>query len=280
MKRTSYVQPIFDYCDIVYDGHLTMHDAYRLEKTQTRAARLIVGAPFRTSTDRLRQDLGLMTLSNRREIHRLNLYFKLRHDTRIPDYITSSLPNTRQQDTRRVLRNHASHTLPQNHTTSYQHSFIPATTRTWNRLPEHIRSLNRQKQFKKAISQHLGSRRPPMYYHFGTKLGNNLHAKLRLGISELNSHQFQIQKCDTTACNCGHNQETTTHFVLHCPLHTQIRNSLFQNISQILKMNFSFLPPPKMLDVLIHGKETGVNDGVKVAACFQAFLFQSRRFST
>ena len=50
---TTYILPIFDYCDVVYDGHITMHDTYRLEKTQNRIARLITGTPFRTSTDKL-----------------------------------------------------------------------------------------------------------------------------------------------------------------------------------------------------------------------------------
>ena len=270
--------PIFDYCDIVYDGHLTIHDNYRLEKTQNRIARLIAGVPFRTPTDRLRQDIGLTTLSKRREIHRLNFYFKLRHDIRIPEYITSSLPNTRRRDTQRTLRNHTLHTLPPNHTTSYQQSFIPATTRTWNRLPEAVRSLARFTELKKAITQLLGPMRPPKYYHIGTKMGNILHTKIRLGISELNSHQFAIQKADSTHCNCGHNQENTSHFIMHCPTHAHLRNRLYDNISRILQINFTLLPPSKKIDILLYGKELREGDDKEVASSFQTFLFFTKRF--
>ena len=37
-----YVQPHLDYCDTVYDSHLTAFDKSRLEKAQNRAARLIL----------------------------------------------------------------------------------------------------------------------------------------------------------------------------------------------------------------------------------------------
>ena len=55
---TTYVRPHFDYCDIVFDGHITLRDGQRLERLQTRAARQVTGTPLRTLTDRLRQDLG------------------------------------------------------------------------------------------------------------------------------------------------------------------------------------------------------------------------------
>ena len=55
---TTYVRPFFDYSDIVYNGHLTVADATRLERLQNRAARLASGALLRTPTDRLLTDLG------------------------------------------------------------------------------------------------------------------------------------------------------------------------------------------------------------------------------
>ena len=66
---TTYIRPYFDYCDIVYDGHLTAYDERRLETAQNRAARLTTGALYRTSTDKLRLELGWDRLSTRREIH-------------------------------------------------------------------------------------------------------------------------------------------------------------------------------------------------------------------
>jgi len=272
----TYISPIFDYCDVVlYDGLITLHDAYRLEVTQNRVTRLITGTPFRTSTDGLRKELGMTTLTTRREIHRLELYQKLRLDSRIPDYITAMLPNTRTQDTGRILRNHMHNTLPHNRITSYQRSFIPHTTRQWNKLPQPVKALLRITQFKKTIFLSHGPSKPPKYYSFGNKNANILHTKLRLGISELNCHQFQIQKVDSTSCDCGHTQ----HFVLDCPLYTNTRRLLFENASEILQINFAACVPSKKLEILIHGKGLTDYDSGRVAYCFQTFIAQTNRFA-
>ena len=69
----TYIRPHFDYCDSVYDGHITIQDATRLETLQNRSGRLVTGAMFRTSTDKLLQDLGWDKLSARRTIHKLTI---------------------------------------------------------------------------------------------------------------------------------------------------------------------------------------------------------------
>ena len=53
----TYIRPYFDYCDTIYDGHITLRDAIRLETFQNRAARLTTGTLFRTSSDNLRNEL-------------------------------------------------------------------------------------------------------------------------------------------------------------------------------------------------------------------------------
>ena len=55
---TMYVRPHLDYCDTIYDGHITIRDATRLETFQNRAARLVTGTLFRTSSDKLRNGCG------------------------------------------------------------------------------------------------------------------------------------------------------------------------------------------------------------------------------
>ena len=120
-----YVRPHFDYCDTIYDGHITVQDATRLETLQNRAARLTTGTLFRTSTDKLRSDLGWETLTIRRRIHRLTLYHKLRspaHHT--PTYLIQLIPRTRAQDTKRSLRNENTNTQAPVNTTSHQRSFF------------------------------------------------------------------------------------------------------------------------------------------------------------
>ena len=111
-----YIRPHFDYCDTIYDGHITIRDSMRLETLQNRAARLTTGALFRTSPENLRIDLGWEKLTIRRHIHRLTLFHRLAI-ARAPNYITAIILNTRAQDTKRTLRNATNHTQHQIRTT-------------------------------------------------------------------------------------------------------------------------------------------------------------------
>ena len=100
------------------------------------------------------------------------MYFKLiQPQSQHPTYITSILPNTRLHDIGRLLRNSSIQTLPMNRITSFQNSFVPATTKLWNALPIHIRNETSTKSFKKALVKHLGTPPPPHYFIIGTKAG-------------------------------------------------------------------------------------------------------------
>ena len=280
---TTYIRPYFDYCDVVFDGHLTAYDERCLETLQNRAARLITGALFRTSTDKLRHDLklGWDRLSTRREIHRLMYFWSLNdRTTPTPAYIRDSLPQARQTDTTRTLRNSTAMTQPKNRTTRFQKSFIPDTTRKWNKLPLAVRSQSSLKTFKSDISKLLGAQLPPKYYSFGSKLGNTLHTQLRLGMSYLNSHIYQIQKTTHPYCPCGHHTETTLHFVLHCPLYTEHRHSLIQSISDELNVDFFQFTSTKKLETLLHGAHVGAASGRRVADLFQEYLIGTNRLTS
>ena len=157
---TTYVQNFLDYCDAIYDGHITISDCTRLERAQTRAARLITGTALRTPTDGLLRELGWTPLTDRRKMHKLQLYHKLTFDTRIPAFIKSTLPSTRQQNIPRTLRNAADQTLPLVRTSTYYKSYIPSTTRLWNTLPEKIRTDSWQTTFKKYLVKLIRVARP------------------------------------------------------------------------------------------------------------------------
>ena len=90
----TYIRPYFDYCDCIYDGHLTISDELRLERLQNRAARLVTNALPRTSIKQLRLELGWDGLKTRRKTHRLFLYEQIKNDPNIPDYIRNTIPET------------------------------------------------------------------------------------------------------------------------------------------------------------------------------------------
>ena len=132
---------------------------------QRRAARLVTGTPPRTSTDRLRQELGWDTLKARRKLHKLHFFHRLSSTVhQQPEYIKHILPQTRITNTRRTLRNHTTLTLPPNKTTSFQRSFIPATTRLWNTLPHSLKTQTSRKKFNEGVESVFGTPKPSIYY--------------------------------------------------------------------------------------------------------------------
>ena len=275
-----YIRPYFDYADFVYDGNITVTDSLRLERLQNRIARLVTGTLRRTPTDKLRLELGWDSLKTRRNIHKLTLYYKLKHpQSQFPAYIRSILPNTRQQDTGRELRNANTNTLPANRLTKYQQSFVPATTRLWNSLPDHIRNEASPTPFKKSVMRHLGTPPTPPYFSSGNKIGNRIHTRLRVGLSYLNSHLYPLQLSETPQCHCGSPIETVLHFIVNCPLYHNSRNNLNRSMCNVLNIDFPALHSSEQVDLLLNG--TNLPSGVDrvVAHLFQNFLLSCGRFA-
>ena len=274
----TYIRPYFDYCDAIYDGHITVQDSTKLEILQNRAGRLVTGGLFRTPTDNLLRELGWEKLATRRKMHRLTLYHRLNTSKNIPDYLSKSVPNTRAHDTNRSLRNAHKQTTIKTHTTSYKRSFFPTTIEQWNELTSDSQQLTHT-TFKKHIRQQLGTPDPPNFYVEGSKSYNILHSRLRMNMSHLNSHQFMIQKVESPECICGHRNEDTNHFVLNCPIYESSRNTMFTKLSRKLKTDFRRLSPKRQLAILLHGADLSSGDGAAVALYFQDFLQGSKRFS-
>ena len=67
-----------------------------------------------------------------------------------------------------------------------------------------------------------------------------LLTRLRLGLSHLRYHKLRhnFQDCINPICDCGLEIETTTHFLLHCPLFQSARQSLLMNIKKINEKHF------------------------------------------
>ena len=200
-----------------------------------------------------------------------------RHYT-APPYITSALPSTRRHDISRTLRNASTLSLPPNSTTLFQRSFILATTRDWNKLPESLRSTPSPRSFKREVLRRLGVPTPPAYYSLGTKIGNILHTKLRVGMSDLNAHQYTIQRTTTPICSCSNAPETTAHFIIHCRLHTPSRLKLTTALTHTLHFDFSNLPHDTQMRTLLHGTHLSTGERSGVARLFQQFLFETKRF--
>ena len=276
----TYIRPHFDYCDIIYDGNLTTTDATRLQTLQNRCARLVTGAMFRSSTTALLNDLGWERLETRRLIHKLTFFHRLFYNNPpLPSYLTDILTDKRHDATGRRLRNESHLTIPPTRLASFHRSFFPSTIRQWNMLPLPTRDIISRQDFARQVWQRFGALEPPPFHSHGSKTSNALHARLRIGLSTLNAHLFQICH-DTTSspsCTCGHHNEDTTHYILCCPLHNDHRMTLFAEIVTILPQ-FDELSNRDKLNTLLYGTNVSKTQQANIASMFQTFIVRTQRF--
>lgn len=274
----TYVRPHFDYCDIIYDGHITTYDAIRLERLQNRAARLVTWTHFRTPTDKLKEDLGWENLETRRKMHKLGFLHNLLNNPNIPQYIKNLIPLTRQNETERPLRNSEMRTILEHNTLSFKKSFLPSTIELWNRLSPDVRSTTSKKPFRHKINHVFGAPQPPGYYLIGPKKENSLLTRLRVGMSDLNSHKFIIQAINSPHCSCGHANENPHHFLLKCQVYNAARIEMFNSISENMEVNLNTLTNTNKLKIILHGYGLSPGNQVLVARSVQKFMKDSHRF--
>ena len=278
-----YIRPHLDYCDAIYDGHLTVADKSRLEKAQNRAARLITATPRRTPTAGLLAELGWSPLEVRRRKHKLQLYHKIKFDKSTPTFIADIIPHSRQSESERNLRStqRSLLTVPRVRSSAFAKAFIPATTKLWNEIPSDLRQQTSYKLFKKGLREVLdveNSSNP--YLSLGYKIGNTLHTKLRLQSSDLNEHRYKLGKTDSPKCLCGASREDTNHFLLSCPMFSAERNDMFRQLSAALNLNFQDISQRRKIQIMLYGAERGRNADITIAKIFQCFLQRTQRFTS
>ena len=277
----TYIRPHFDYCDIIYDGNLTVSDSIRLCNTlQNRCARLVTGTLFRTSTNALLTDLGWERLETRHLIHRLLFFHRLYYNyPPLPSYLTSLMTDTRRNATGLQLRNAHLLSLPPIRLTSFRNSYIPATIRQWNLLPETLRNTLSRRDLSRQVWQRLGTPEPPALNTVGTKTLNTQHTRLRAGLSTLHAHLFQLNLTPSPACPCGYKYEDTAHYILWCPQCTAYRANLLSATRSTYK-GFDELSDKDKLNILLFGHNISKTQGILIAHHLQTFIAHSRRFNT
>ena len=195
--------------------------------------------------------------------------------------MTDILTNTRQTATGLRLRNETHLTLPFSCLASFHRSFFPATTRLWNQLPSLLRDIVPRQDFARQVWQRFGTPGPPPFYSHGTKQGNTFHTQLRIGLSTLNSHLFQICYKNITSpeCTCGQPNENTIHFMLWCPLYSDHRLTLFTELETTLP-HFTNLTANDKLDILLYGKNASKTQQIHIARAVQTYIMRTRRFKS
>ena len=201
------VRSVIDYGMPIYFNNLKQTEIAKISKIQYRAAKLVTGALHLTSQVKLEEELGWETIQNRANYLGVTLFHKIHlKETRpLIGRLMPPLTDALEYD----LRNKNPYVNFPFHTIAFSKSFFPYFTKYWNKLPSSVRCKNLF-EFKQEISFIL---KPKKYKHYktGSKLGNSLLTRLRVGRSTLPSHLFSIGLTDSPQCSCGYKDCTTTH---------------------------------------------------------------------
>ena len=224
---TSFILPHLDYGDVIWDN-CTLKLSTKLEEIQLDALRTITGTVRGTSHAILYRESGFPLLKERRRRHKLTLYFKILNNM-TPIFLSKLVPPLISEVNPYHRRRQFDRRIPKCKTELYKKSFFPSTTNLWNSLPQNMQTSTSISQFKSFLKS--TDHTPPPYYYIGDRRTQIIHTRLRLGMSDLNSHLVMRHISENSYCTCGHRNETTQHFLLDCPEYTQARNVTINSLS-------------------------------------------------
>ena len=143
-----------------------------------------------------------------------------------------------------------------------------------------MRNTSSRSAFARQVWQRFGAPEPPTFFSFGNKTRNTLHTRLRVGMTTLKAHLFNIQHPNTPSpvCACGYHDENTTHFILWCPLYHTQRVKLI-NAVRIITPNFDNFSAKLKLDTLLFAKDLNKHQGTQITHHLQTFIVETNRFT-
>ena len=142
----------FDYCDVAWSG-CTKDEALRLETLLNFACRTVLRKRRDYSASAARSELGLSTLSARRNLHLAQTVFKCL-SSESPSYLSqlfsspSSHYNTRSSSTHQI-------NLPPSRTSFGQKAFSFFGASLWRSLPDKMRTCTDFRAFSKLCKDYF-----------------------------------------------------------------------------------------------------------------------------
>ena len=161
LMYNSLIQPLFDYCDIIWDG-ANKTDTDRLQSLHHRAARIVLndfsrnGYQFVKAGPQLLTALGWDTIESRRRGHVCHMMFKCIKSYQgdiVPPYLETIFDcykSTHQYQTRNSHR----FSLPGYRTTTACNSFIYRAIKYYNNLPAVFHDIYSLRVFKQMLKNH------------------------------------------------------------------------------------------------------------------------------
>ena len=162
----------------------------------------------------------------------------------------------------------------------FKNFFFPSTAIEWNKIDKNIRKSESLNIFKKSILKFIRPSQNRVYNCHNPK-GIKLLTRLRVGLSHLCKHKFKQSFRDTPnlICNCGKDNETISHYLLHCPDYLQERKTLLNTISCIVSNIFDF-NNDQLTEVLLYSKKDLYNiNNTNILDATINYLIETKRFN-
>ena len=151
----SFVRPLLEHCDLVWDN-TTTESKKQLDAIHIEAARIITGATKLCSISLLLSDLGWEPLQDRRNQHKLIIFYKIIHGL-TTTYLTNIAPPLIQETTDYNLRNTNDFRTLHACTNLYFNSFFPSTILAWNSLHEETKQTPSVASFKHRLNRDINN---------------------------------------------------------------------------------------------------------------------------
>ena len=273
----SLVRPVIDYGDIIYNN-MNESLSKRLESIQREAGIVCSGAIRFTNHQKLLQELGWEPLSLRRQHHQLTMLYKMINGL-TPEYLKVLVPHV--VSTRRSgLRNSAHLIVPFARTTRFKNFFSVCVISLWNNLPDVAKSQRTYASFKLHLKRVSGYHTNKLYSR-GIHPAKVYHTRLRLGLSGLSQHLYNINVIEHATCSfCQMENETVEHYIMRCPeFHVQRGRLLSAFVSLIPFDVLSTVDDSDLVRGMLFGFQgLDYDTNVNVFLSAQDYILQTARF--
>ena len=154
----------------------------------------------------------------------------------------------------------------------YKKSFFLSAIKEWNTLSPAYTNSPSLSSFKRKLVER-NKIVPPFFNNNIPRHSQVVIGQLRIGFSDLNSHLFDKGCINSPQCPCGFINENTKHFLMTCPNHNVIRDTLLTNLAN---MNLNLPINPKLL--LYGGNQLPRNTNFTIQEHLSKFIIDSKRF--
>ena len=274
----------FDYCDVIYHIpssrlqsalHILME---QIERIQYQAALIITGTWRGSNRNKLYEELGWESLSDRRWFRRLFQFYKI-HNNMTPEYLKDNLPQIRRPlyggNNRNIYHNIFCNT------TRYMNSFFPDSVISWNNIGNDFHSCNSIGNLKKCIIN-LFRPVPKSIYSVHDPKGLKYLFQLRVGLSPLKSHKKNHNFADTPVdwCDCNCAPEDTCHFLFFCHFYEVQRRNLINSVT-ILLLTHPDVNIVGNTDLFLYGHHSlNFRVNKRILLCTIQFIKETGKFNT